>query len=276
MRRSGVARPLPRSRAMSPSPTVSAAALAAAALVVSSPAIGQARSCSITHLTHLSWLTGGRADTTSADGEAVVARPKSLYRWDLGGWVGGLGLGGPEVGDGPHAGGGPGHGEPTGFGGMGLQARYRMRRNWGLELSAGALHSEGRGGTARDMFPVQAALLYYLKPTGILQAYGLAGAGIAPARWYDRETDVTLGASTAGLGELGGGLAVDLHPIRLNADLRWVGMVPSLGAGGGEPPDGTLPCPGCGDAGVPVDGLRDAPTAALGGVGVRLAASLVF
>ena len=254
-----------------------AAGTAAAALVALPQAAHAGGPSCFTKLTFISWVSGGKADGTaeaSTESKAVVRRPHSLYKWDLGVWMGGMGL--------HQAGKGRGHdrhhgedGEVVGFGGMGLQARYRMRRNWGLELSAGALHSEAEEGTERDMFPVTASLLYYLTPTSLFQIYGLAGLGVAPTRWYDPDTDATIGASTAGLAQAGVGVALDLHPLRLNFDIRGVGMKPSLGDEDG-PPNGAVPCDGCRDGMVVVDAAREDPNAGFAGTSVHMGASIVF
>ena len=206
-----------------------------------------------------------------ASPEATVKRPRNLYHWELGAWVGGLGLGGAE----PEGGRGSTAQDPHGFGGVGLQARYRLRRRWGLELSWGILHSEGSGGTARDMTPGTASLLYYPNPSGLLQLYGLAGLGVGPTRWFDKESDATIGSSLAGLAQVGCGATLDLHPLHLHADIRGVLLEPSLGADGDHPADGARPCTGCGE-GEPADALRSDRHRPLAGTSVVFGATLVF
>lgn len=242
------------------------------ATILAMPSSAQAGPSCFTKLSLVSWVTHGRrgaACEVSSESKAVVRRPHSLYKWDLGAWVGGMGIhpAGQKPKDGQHE-------DLVGFDGMGIQARYRMRRNWGLELSLGALNSEGEQGTERDMFPFTASLMYYLTPTSLFQFYGLAGLGIAPTRWYDSETDATIGASTAGIAQAGVGVALDLHPLRLNADIRGLGMKPSLGDEDG-PPTGSRVCTDCG-VGEPADMARNDPNEAFAGTSVHLGASFVF
>jgi hypothetical protein len=258
-------------------------ATAFVSLAAPGAALAQEPTAGFTQLTFISWVSGGGSASSSGpdrESKAVVRRPKSLYKWDLGAWVGGLGLG--PVTNEKGRGGGHGHGPGTneedvvGFGGMGLQARYRMRRRWGLELSVGALHSEGEGGTSRDMVPVTASLMYYLTPTSLFQIYGLAGLGVAPTRWSDSKNDTTIGASTAGLAQAGIGAALDLHPLRLHADIRGVIMNPSMGDEHGGPGDGAVPCNSCGPDTTPPDAAREDRNAPLAGTAIHMGASIVF
>lgn len=259
-------------------PASSVAAAASCAALVLSPAAAHAGPSCFTKLTFISWISGSHGHShaeASTESKAVVRRPHSLYRWDLGAWVGGMGLHpAGEGGHGKRGKGGHGDEDVLGFGGMGLQGRYRMRRNWGLELSVGALNSQGEEGTERDMFPVTASLMYYLTPTSLFQIYGLAGLGVAPTRWYDSDTDETIGASTAGIAQAGVGVTLDLHPVRLNADLRGLAMKPSLGDEDG-PPRGSLPCADCSGAQL-ADAARLDPDDPLAGTSVHLGASIVF
>ena len=101
-------------------------AVVAVAMTLSAPSIAQAGPSCFTKLTFVSWVTGGKVASSSeasAESRAVIRRPDSLYRWDLGMWVGGMGLGAPgKDGRGHHD-----DEDLVDFGGAGLQARYRMR-----------------------------------------------------------------------------------------------------------------------------------------------------
>ena len=142
-------------------------------------------------------------------------RPRGLYHWEFGGQVVGLALGGGNAEE-----------AVQGYGGIGVQARYRMRRHWGLELAASVLHGELEDGAQRDVVPLTGSLLYYLFPESRLQPYGLAGVGLAPARWSTAD-DETIGASTSPMVQLGAGALLDLHPLRIYADVRGVSILPS-------------------------------------------------
>ncbi len=250
--------------------------LFAAVLVAAPPAhaAGPAAVACCVKLPLITWVTSiGSRRGVAGKPQATARRPDALYRWDVGAWLGGVGLervqgrGDASAGD----------VSPAGFGGVGLQARYRMRRAWGLELSAGALHSSTpQGVTGRDMFPVSASLMAYLKPEGFLQIYGLAGLGLAPTRWYVTESDVTLGASTAGVAQAGGGITLAMDPLRLHADLRAMVVRPSMHEAEGRPPVGALPCPTCGAQVRPAEAMRVDPKAALVGSALTVGASYVF
>ena len=152
--------------------------LVAALVATPSPAqaAGPAALACCVKLPLITWVTAiGSRRGGAGTPQASAKRLEAPRRWGVGTWLGGLGL------QGPHEGSAAG---PLAFGGVGLQARYRVRRAWGLELSAGALHASTPGGvTGRDMFPVSGSLMAYLKPEGFLQIYGLAGLGLAPTGW---------------------------------------------------------------------------------------------
>ena len=257
---------------------VSGALAAILAVAPSAHAAGPSAVACCVKLPLITWVTSigsrrGAGDKPPVKPPVAVRRPHAPYRWDVGAWLAGMGLHG--VGSRGEA--SAGVTSPTGFAGAGLQARHRIRRAWGLELSAGALHaSTPGGGTGRDMFPVTASLMAYLKPRGFLQLYGLAGLGLAPTRWYVLDSDVTLGASTAGVAQAGGGITLALDPLRLHADLRATVVSPSMQQSRGRPPVGSLPCPTCGVLGTPAGAMRLDPKVALVGSALTVGASLVF
>ena len=90
------------------------------------------------------------------------------------------------------------------------------------------------------------------------------------------ESDVTLGASTAGVAQAGGGITLAMDPLRLHADLRATAVRPSMHPSEGRPPIGSLPCATCGDEGPPSEAARVDPKAALVGSALTLGASFVF
>ena len=194
----------------------------------------------------LALVAGGLLTTGPAE-----AKTRGLYHWELGGHVVGMGLGAKhEV-------------EPEGYGGVGVQARYRLRRRWGLELSGSVLHGELADGTKRDLALISGALTYHLFPDSRFQVYGLAGLGVVPARWY-RPDGETIGASTAPLAQAGGGAMLDLSPLRLFADLRGVAIFRQHPKGHGRGPQ----CEGRGKDGCGGD--------VIGGTALHVGAALVW
>lgn len=183
------------------------------------------------------------------------ARPRSLYRWELGGHAVGMGL---------KAQGTP---EPQGYGGVGLQARYRLRRRWGIELAGSVAHGELADGTRRDLVPLTGAVTFHLLPDSAFQLYGLAGAGLMSAYWSDQDGE-TIGASTSPMAQAGVGAMLDLGRLRLFGDLRGVAIFR-------QPPPVEEECGGgCGyrdDRHGP--GSRPEP---IGGTAVHLGAAIVW
>jgi hypothetical protein len=151
------------------------------------------------------------AVTTLAPALASAHHMPRIRTWDLGARMTGMAL---------HKGAKAAPEDTQAYGGLGLMARYRINRRWGVELAADLLHADLEGGSARDLIPATASLTYHLFPHSRIQPYGVAGLGIITGRWYNSEDDETIGASTGPMGQIGAGLLIDLHPIRLYFDIR--------------------------------------------------------
>jgi len=107
---------------------------------------------------------------------------------------------------------------PT-MGGVGLHAKGRLSRSFGLELSLDHLSGDGDNFTQRTV-PVMASFTYHLFPESRFQVYGLAGAGVHFTR-----LEYLGGRYNYDMTELAGQLGVGVEfflsrNISISADLR--------------------------------------------------------
>ncbi len=123
------------------------------------------------------------------------------------------------------------------FGGLGVEARYRISRRLGMEVSTDLLSGEVEAGGQRDLVHFDTAMMVYFFPGGIFELYGLGGMGSMLTHWHDPELGRDYGSAAALTVQLGFGAQLLLGNLRLSADLRAV----ALGPIHADSPSGTNP-----------------------------------
>jgi hypothetical protein len=111
--------------------------------------------------------------------------------------------------------------------GGGLHVRWRITRNWGLELSAEHIKAEkGDGAFVRESQPVTLSASYHFSRGILWDWYLLAGVGGTESEVTYRKSDGAMATETFAETHvhLGIGLERSFGPLAIGAELRAIGL----------------------------------------------------
>jgi opacity protein-like surface antigen len=120
--------------------------------------------------------------------------------------------------------------ENPAMGGIGIQLRSRVDKNWSLELSTDFLHSNDTGkGFTQTTVPVMLSALLYLFPNSAINPYALVGGGVhfTNLKYLDGQFEHHILELA---GQVGFGVQVKLSDrVSLHSDLRFLSVYKNLG-----------------------------------------------